>query len=179
MGRRDEGAPHYPGHARLVQRWFAGNHSDIGGSYPEPESRLSDIAPHWMCEQATSVPDGLKTGQIYVNGLKMAGTGDAGPALKIFPTAGGVQHCEVAGMRDTLDAFSEKPPKWRWLQQYVAGMNWETKVGDSMHDAPVDPTVKARAGLPEVRQCAVVGPYRPEALRRHADFKQLYPPAQP
>jgi Uncharacterized alpha/beta hydrolase domain (DUF2235) len=28
-----------PGVPRLVQLWFAGNHSDIGGSYPEPESR--------------------------------------------------------------------------------------------------------------------------------------------
>jgi Uncharacterized alpha/beta hydrolase domain (DUF2235) len=26
------------------QVWFTGNHSDVGGSYPENESRLSDIA---------------------------------------------------------------------------------------------------------------------------------------
>lgn len=37
--------------AYLKQLWFAGNHSDIGGSYPENESRLSDIALNWMvCE---------------------------------------------------------------------------------------------------------------------------------
>jgi hypothetical protein len=35
----------------LNQVWFAGCHSDIGGSYPEPESRLSDIALQWMIEQ--------------------------------------------------------------------------------------------------------------------------------
>jgi hypothetical protein len=173
-GGSDGGAPHFPGHARLVQRWFAGNHSDIGGSYPEPESRLSDIALRWMCEQATSVPNGLKTGPIFVDGVKMPNTGDAGPALNIFPAADGVQHCEVAGMRDTLDAFSQKLPKWPWLQEYVARMNWETKVRDITQDAPVDPTVNARAGLSEVTQCAVVGPYRPEALRKHDDFKQLY-----
>src|SRR3546814_14208096 len=28
--------------------WFAGCHSDVGGSYPEDESRLSDIALEWM-----------------------------------------------------------------------------------------------------------------------------------
>lgn len=33
------------------QIWFAGCHSDIGGSYPEPESRLSDIALDWMVEE--------------------------------------------------------------------------------------------------------------------------------
>jgi uncharacterized protein (DUF2235 family) len=38
--------------AFLRQLWFAGNHSDIGGSYPENESRLSDIALKWMACQA-------------------------------------------------------------------------------------------------------------------------------
>ncbi|MDF2119102.1 DUF2235 domain-containing protein, partial [Roseiarcaceae bacterium H3SJ34-1] len=39
------GVPFEPidGHDRLKQYWFAGNHSDVGGSYPEQESRLSDI----------------------------------------------------------------------------------------------------------------------------------------
>src|SRR3546814_18222947 len=32
----------------LEQIWFAGCHSDVGGSYPEDESRLSDIALEWM-----------------------------------------------------------------------------------------------------------------------------------
>lgn len=176
-GGGEQGAPHFPGHARLVQRWFAGNHSDIGGSYPEPESRLSDIALRWMCEQATSVPDGLKTGPIYVDGAKMPNTGDAGPTLNIFPAADGVQHCEVAGMRDTLDAYTAKLPNWGWLRLYIAGKNWETKVRDMTHDAPVDPTVAARAGLASVTQCAAIGAYRPEALRKHDDFKYLYPPA--
>lgn len=36
----------------FTQCWFAGNHSDIGGSYPENESRLSDISLKWMANQA-------------------------------------------------------------------------------------------------------------------------------
>jgi hypothetical protein len=120
-GGGEQGAPHFPGHARLVQRWFAGNHSDIGGSYPEPESRLSDIALRWMCEQATSVPDGLRTGPIYVDGAKMPNTGDAGPAVNIFPAADGVQHCEVAGMRDTLDAYAAKLPNGRARRPHRRG----------------------------------------------------------
>jgi hypothetical protein len=32
------------------QIWFAGNHQDIGGSYPENESRLSDIPLKWMAD---------------------------------------------------------------------------------------------------------------------------------
>lgn len=39
-------------HVWFKQIWFAGNHSDIGGSYPENESRLSDIALKWMVDEA-------------------------------------------------------------------------------------------------------------------------------
>ncbi len=35
----------------LKQVWFAGCHSDIGGSYTESESRLSDIALAWMVKE--------------------------------------------------------------------------------------------------------------------------------
>ena len=37
--------------AWLKQVWFAGCHSDIGGSYLEPESRLSDISLGWMVDE--------------------------------------------------------------------------------------------------------------------------------
>ena len=55
---RDAG-PGNPGWFK--QLWFAGNHSDIGGSYPENKSRLSDIALQWMhCQEAQAVPEGMK-----------------------------------------------------------------------------------------------------------------------
>lgn len=38
--------------AWFQQIWFAGNHSDIGGSYEENESRLSDLALGWMMSEA-------------------------------------------------------------------------------------------------------------------------------
>lgn len=169
--------PETPGVDRLVQLWFAGNHSDIGGSYPEPESRLSDIALAWMCEQVLHVPDGLKTGPIFVDGVKLAGSRDAGPALNIFRAAGGVQHCEIAGMRDTLDAYVAKLPKWKWLQRIIAGKNWEVEIREITHNAPVHPTVRTRFDLPEVAQCAHVGAYRPDALAHHDEFKRYYTPA--
>ena len=62
----------------LQQVWFAGNHSDIGGSYPEEESRLSDIAFKWMLDIAVSV------------GLKR----DPG-VLKLYPDPKGLQHDET------------------------------------------------------------------------------------
>jgi uncharacterized protein (DUF2235 family) len=45
----------------LKEVWFAGVHSDVGGSYPEADSQLSKIALQWMlCEAERS---GLKVNQ--------------------------------------------------------------------------------------------------------------------
>lgn len=63
------------------QMWFAGNHSDIGGSYPEDESRLSDIAFDWMINAARSV------------GLKYDPT-----VLRLYPDPFGMQHDETRGL---------------------------------------------------------------------------------
>ncbi len=60
------------------QLWFAGNHSDIGGSYPENFARLSDISQKWMVDAAVSV--GLKVDDRY---------------LQLSPDPTGPQHDET------------------------------------------------------------------------------------
>ncbi len=60
------------------QMWFAGNHSDIGGSYPEDESRLSDISLDWMLN------DACKAGLQCDRSL-----------LKLYPDPAGPQHDET------------------------------------------------------------------------------------
>ena len=76
----------------LKQVWFAGCHSDVGGSYPEPESRLSDIALSWMLEELkVCVPD------VRINESK----------LYIMPDPTGMQH-EEAFM------FAYGPFRKRW-----------------------------------------------------------------
>jgi uncharacterized protein (DUF2235 family) len=70
------------------QVWFAGNHSDIGGSYPENESRLSDISLKWMLDAAVEV------------GLKY------NPAvLQLYPDPAGPQHDET---RSSFFRFFQK-----------------------------------------------------------------------
>src|SRR5262249_530825 len=63
----------------LQQFWFAGNHSDIGGSYVENESRLSDTALQWMIEAAQKIPNGLKIDR---------------SVLQLNPAPDGMQHDE-------------------------------------------------------------------------------------
>lgn len=65
----------------LKQYWFSGNHSDIGGSYPENESRLSDIALKWMLEEARNPFIGLKVDH---------------RVLRLWPSPAGMQHDETA-----------------------------------------------------------------------------------
>ncbi|MDK9696746.1 MAG: DUF2235 domain-containing protein [Siculibacillus sp.] len=64
----------------LQQIWFAGNHADIGGGYPETQSRLSDAALAWMVNEATRIPDPLVVDTTV---------------LRLYPAPGGMQHDET------------------------------------------------------------------------------------
>lgn len=66
------------------QVWFAGVHSDVGGSYPENESRLSDISLEWMTERATSASHPLIVDERM---------------LYLFGSPTGIQHDEVKSSR--------------------------------------------------------------------------------
>src|SRR6185295_10841973 len=81
-GTKGAAKPQEPGKPEWFQQlWFAGCHSDIGGSYPEDESRLSDIALKWLLEAAVST------------GLKV----DAS-VLKPYPDPTGMQHDEMRSL---------------------------------------------------------------------------------
>lgn len=154
---------------RLKQDWFAGNHSDIGGSYPENESRLSDIALQWMIEEARSLPHPLRLGPVYINGKAQDGNPAFGIPLHIRPAAGGLQHCEITGMEDTLVA---RVP-W-WLRRLLRLKGWKVDARNIHPEAVLHPTVVERFALETVPQCAGRGPYRPETLRGHKLVAHYY-----
>lgn len=69
---------------RFRQVWFAGNDSDIGGNYPENESRLSDIMLDWMKTFITKeLPD--EATRIVVND----------DLLRPYPSSSGMMHDEL------------------------------------------------------------------------------------
>lgn len=51
----------------LKQVWFPGCHSDIGGSYPESESRLSDIALDWMVDELKECVPSIQINESFLN----------------------------------------------------------------------------------------------------------------
>ena len=137
----------------LIQLWFAGNHSDIGGSYPETESRLSDIALNWMIEETQSVPVKLE--------LERSN-------LHLYPSADGMQHCEIEAFRDRWLAWV---PEWApaWLKQ-----GWKEAPRRGSIGAPKHTSVAERFKLTNVRKCGRANAYRPPALSEDAEFGSLY-----
>ena len=73
------------------QVWFSGCHSDVGGSYLEDESRLSDIPLEWMLDIAAKV--GLKYDK---------------DVLRLYPDATGMQHDETRRLPFKLLAMIDR-----------------------------------------------------------------------
>lgn len=169
-GKSDDKLPdEIDGVERLKQVWFAGNHSDVGGSYPEAESRLSDITLQWMIQEALSLPHPLMIGPVYANGVKVDGTGATGEELYLHPSVAGLQHCEVLGMMETIAART--PTGLGWLTRHL-GFAIETRVVQS--GASLHKSVFERLALPEVQQSSSLAPYRPSQLRAHQRCTVFY-----
>lgn len=96
-GNKDEAPPVREGgkYFWFKQLWFAGNHSDVGGSYPENETRLSDISLEWMVNEAQNLPSSLIVDT---------------SVLRLFPSAKGMQHDETRGIVFKYAARMDRTP---------------------------------------------------------------------
>jgi uncharacterized protein (DUF2235 family) len=156
LDRKPTVAPEPGARDRLEQVWFAGVHSDVGGSYAENESRLSDIALKWMLDQARSLPHPILADDAY---------------LRLWPSPAGMQHdarkSAVAEMHPWLRRV------WTWLRG-ADNVGWAKGLRKVPHDAPLHPSVLERFECAGVLDYDVVGPYRPEPLREHDKVKHYY-----
>ena len=139
------------GNIFFEQVWFPGNHADIGGSYEENESRLSDTSLRWMLNAATAIPHPIKLDP---------------SVLVTHPAPDGRRHDEVKtglGLLTTL-----------------TGITWtEERRKLPSNDAPMHRSVYERFDLPKAFEYDVWKPYRPETLREHIDFAKHYQPGAP
>jgi uncharacterized protein (DUF2235 family) len=131
----------------LDQIWFAGNHSDIGGSYAENESRLSDITLDWMVHAARNLPgtDGLAGSGIKVDR----------DWLTLNPDPLGPQH-------------DEREPGW--LKKKL----WPKGLRSVDHNAMLHASVYERFAAEAVQHFYQMQPYRPENLANHDNLEQYY-----
>jgi uncharacterized protein (DUF2235 family) len=142
--------------AWMKQVWFAGNHSDIGGSYPENESRLSDIALKWMVDEMRECLRDLKD---------LTDTQIRDELMVTSPDPLGLQHDEIVRTRDMWPTFVPD-----FLRQH---MTWFTKQRKNK-GAALHPTVVERLKADSVRQMGDVAPYRPTTLVDHPDCAEFY-----
>lgn len=133
----------------LIQLWFAGCHSDIGGSYGEEESRLSDITLSWMLDEVSKTEH-----PILVDPSK----------LHLFPSASGMQHCE-------MERFLDRFPRW-WPDRFR--FSWPIKPRIEVLGAPVHESVMQRFNCNAINDCGRIGPYRPETLKNDDRFSSHY-----
>jgi uncharacterized protein (DUF2235 family) len=132
------------------QIWFAGNHADVGGSYPENESRLSDITLKWMVDFITEeIPT---EGRVTVDPHYM----------RLHPSSDGMMHDEcMVGIGGT-------------------SLRWSAAIRNVPDTAKLHDTVYERLRMDKVRNFTSFGPYRPAALRNHTKAKTFFePPTQP
>jgi hypothetical protein len=147
--------------ARFKQVWFAGNHSDIGGSYPETESRLSDISLAWMVEEASTLPNPIIIDR---------------SVLQLYPDCAGPQH-------DERKEFIAVCPRWlvRCALAFIKRKNfgWREGFRTVPEDAILHPSVHDRMRLPGVLIYGDMMRYRPRVLRSHKDVHVYYAPGPP
>jgi hypothetical protein len=145
--------------ARLRQVWFAGSHSDVGGSYPETEARLSDIALAWMVEEAERLPHPIRVDR---------------SVLKLYPDADGGQHNE-------RKAAIAACPRWlvRLALKFIDQRTflWREGCRSIPPDAELHPTVLERFALSGVLIHDQIRPYRPTALRDHWAVRGYWSPS--
>ena len=132
----------------LDQIWFAGAHSDVGGSYSENESRLSDVALEWMINAAANLPDETKSD---ADGIKVDRR-----LLKLRPDALGPQH----------DA---REPGY-----FGGRFKWGKALRPVDPDAILHPSVYERFAAKKVPQFYETKEYRPDNLSGHAKLTQYY-----
>lgn len=132
------------GPEQFDQIWFAGNHADVGGSYPENESGLSDITLRWMVEFITEkLP---AEGRIIVDPN----------LLHLHPSSAGMMHDEcMVGVGGTR-------------------IKWDKAIRDVPDTAVLHETVYERLRMKRVRNFTSFGPYRPEALKDHNKAKTFF-----
>jgi uncharacterized protein (DUF2235 family) len=134
----------------LRQVWFAGNHSDIGGSHPEDESRLSDIALGWMVEQLDELEHPVLLER---------------DRLRLWPDARGMQH-------DERKAFRESG--WQsWLPARLR-VTWPEEWRTVHPEAELHPSVLARLAAGPVVAHDALDDYRPSALKEHVEAARFY-----
>ena len=136
----------------MKQIWFPGCHSDIGGSYPEDESRLSDVALKWMLDEVMSLPHPIKVDNSKLN---------------LYPDPLGLMHDELILLEEKIQSYL---PSW-WPKNWIP--KWDIRHRIEASEATHHPSVGERIRASVVSCCGRFSNYTPEALRLDSRYPEL------
>jgi uncharacterized protein (DUF2235 family) len=130
----------------FLQAWFAGVHSDVGGSYTESQSGLSKIALRWMVDEARTA--GLSLDEAKVRKV----LGETDPAYA-RPDAAAMLHTSLHGAWWALEFFPKRhavqTPDGKWVKQWELPMAKPRRVPAN---AVIHPSVEERRNrVPDYR----------------------------
>ena len=132
---RKDGTPH-----DIKQVWFAGMHSNVGGSYPEDQ--LAHISLAWMIDEARETPDrpGLFIADDAIANIRSQAT----PLGKMYDSRRGVSNYYRYKPRDITALSNQKGKDWKIEVK-------TPKIHHSVIDRIADSTVGyAPSGVPGV-----------------------------
>ena len=160
------GEPGYRVDQDIRQVWFAGVHSDVGGSYPEPQGGLSKLALEWMLQEA--VQFGLR---IYESRANMVlGRANPTPAQPPYvqPDPAAMIHDSLKGawwMLECLPHVYYDKPQARPMWRIPLGARRTIPEGSILHES-----VMQRGNL--------LKEYRPPNLPKNAviEPRRTFPP---
>jgi len=123
--------------------WFSGNHSDVGGGYPESESQAAKFALAWMAREAEA--HGLRIDQAMFDHLALGKDIADGQRDYVAPDAHAPIHNSMKGFWKLLELVP-KNKKWRrWPEKtdrwgYYLPLSEPRKIAEGafLHESVVD-----------------------------------------
>jgi uncharacterized protein (DUF2235 family) len=140
----------------IVQVWFAGVHSDVGGSYPQRESALSNRTLRWLLNEATA--NDLKVEPDRVNLIFGEPTNEryAAAPLYVKPDEPGPVHNSLTGAWWLLEVLPH-----RYYVMDTDEEHWRIPLG-SPRTLPSGALV--HSSVAERLQADLIPPYQPKNL---------------
>ncbi|WP_454887302.1 DUF2235 domain-containing protein [Sphingomonas oryzagri] len=106
-----------PQDARTV--WFVGDHSDVGGGYPESESQVAKFPLAWMVREAQA--QGLRIDRAMFEHLALGAPMQGGRQHYVAPDAQGPAH---NSMKSFWPLFEIVPKRVKWRRWPEAAKGW-------------------------------------------------------
>lgn len=117
----------------IVQMWFPGVHSDVGGGYPEVESGLSKYPLVWMIDEAASEKHGLRISRSMYRHLARGEPLPGGKRFYVPPDPCAKMHESLKHVWWLLEWL---PKSMRWREWRRGALGWYLPRGEPRRIEP-------------------------------------------